>query len=205
MLKRSARAAVRLGLGRPRVRRLVESELGRTRRSEIPELPELRKDPITGRWVIIATDRAKRPSDFVRQMVPPPATAICPFDYGNEHKTPPEVLAYRTSGSATSPAGGCAWCPINSPCWASKANLNRQGEGMYDKMNGIGAHEVIIEGPEHDKTLGGHVRKADRGSAVGFQGPRQRLEEGPALSDTSSSSRITAMPRAHRWNILTRS
>ena len=54
-------------------------------------MPELRKDPITGRWVIIATDRAKRPSDFIRQSVPPATAGICPFDYGNERKTPPEI------------------------------------------------------------------------------------------------------------------
>ncbi|MCX6629816.1 MAG: galactose-1-phosphate uridylyltransferase, partial [Candidatus Solibacter sp.] len=66
-------------------------------------MPELRKDPITGRWVIIATYRAKRPSDFVRQVVMPPASSICPFDYGNEHKTPPEILAYRTSGNRDQP------------------------------------------------------------------------------------------------------
>ena len=123
-------------------------------------MPELRKDPITGRWVIIATDRAKRPSDFIRQAVPPPASTICPFDYGNEHKTPPEVLAYRNSRrTATSRAGACAWCPTNFPCSGIEGELNRQGEGMYDKMNGIGAHEVIIERPEHDKTLGGMSEK----------------------------------------------
>src|SRR5581483_7513983 len=66
-------------------------------------LPELRKDPITGRWVIIATDRAKRPSDFIRQSVPPPKAGICPFDYGQEHRTPPEILAYRNSGNRDEP------------------------------------------------------------------------------------------------------
>jgi hypothetical protein len=44
-----------------------------------PRLPELRKDPITGRWVIIATDRAKRPGDFIRQPVPPAGQTVCPF------------------------------------------------------------------------------------------------------------------------------
>ena len=117
-------------------------------------MPELRKDPITGRWVIIATDRAKRPSDFVRQTPPPAATAICPFDYGNEHKTPPEVLAYRTSGQRDQPGWRVRVVPNKFPVLGIEGELNRQGEGMYDKMNGIGAHEVIIEGPEHDKTLG---------------------------------------------------
>jgi len=122
-------------------------------------LPELRKDPITGRWVIIATDRAKRPSDFLRQAVPPPASMICPFDYGNEHKTPPEVLAYRTSGNRDQPGWRVRVVPNKFPVLGIEGELNRQGEGMYDKMNGIGAHEVIIEGPEHNKTLGGMSEK----------------------------------------------
>ena len=62
-------------------------------------LPELRKDSVTGRWVIIATDRARRPSDFSREpVIIAPPTRFCPFCYGNESKTPPEVLAYRVNG-----------------------------------------------------------------------------------------------------------
>ena len=58
-------------------------------------MPELRKDPITGRWVIISTDRGKRPMDFVRESVHIKGnTAICPFCPGNEGKTPKEILAY---------------------------------------------------------------------------------------------------------------
>jgi UDPglucose--hexose-1-phosphate uridylyltransferase len=116
-------------------------------------LPELRKDPITGRWVIIATDRAKRPSDFIRQPVPPPAATICPFDYSNEHKTPPEVLAYRNSGNRNEPGWRVRVVPNKFPVLGIEGELNRQGELMYDKMNGIGAHEVIIETPEHGLTL----------------------------------------------------
>jgi UDPglucose--hexose-1-phosphate uridylyltransferase len=117
-------------------------------------LPELRKDPITGRWVIIATDRAKRPSDFLRQAPQPASTAFCPFDYGNEHKTPPEVLAYRSSGGRDQQGWRVRVVPNKFPVLGIEGDLNRQGEGMYDKMNGIGAHEVIIEGPDHDKTMG---------------------------------------------------
>ena len=57
-------------------------------------MPELRKDPVVGRWVIISTDRAKRPSDFVRNKVVLKG-GFCPFCPGNEMKTPSEVLAYR--------------------------------------------------------------------------------------------------------------
>ena len=120
---------------------------------ELVELPELRKDPITGRWVIIATDRAKRPSDFIRQSVPPASTGVCPFDSGNEHKTPPEILAYRTSGGRDQPGWRVRVVPNKFPVLGIEGELNRQGEGMYDKMNGIGAHEVIIETPDHAATL----------------------------------------------------
>ncbi|HLI30210.1 MAG TPA: galactose-1-phosphate uridylyltransferase, partial [Terriglobia bacterium] len=51
-------------------------------------MPELRKDPVTGRWVIIATDRAKRPMDFVRDKVEIRGSGFCPFCYNNESKTP---------------------------------------------------------------------------------------------------------------------
>jgi len=107
-----------------------------------------------GRWVIIATDRSKRPSDFIRNSVPTPESAICPFDYGNEHKTPPEILAYRNSGARDQPGWRVRVVPNKFPVLGIEGELNRQGEGMYDKMNGIGAHEVIIETPQHAMTLG---------------------------------------------------
>jgi UDPglucose--hexose-1-phosphate uridylyltransferase len=116
-------------------------------------LPELRKDPITGRWVIIATDRAKRPSDFIRQPVPPATQTVCPFDYGNERKTPPEVLSYRTSGGRDEPGWRVRVVPNKFPVLGIEGELNRQGEGMYDKMNGVGANEIIIETPDHAATL----------------------------------------------------
>src|SRR5581483_783294 len=116
-------------------------------------LPELRKDPITGRWVIIATGRARRPGDFIRQPVPPPKGGVCPFDYGNEHKTPPEVLAYRNSGGRDEPGWRVRVVPSKFPVLGIEGELTRQGEGMYDKMNGVGAHEIIIETPDHGATL----------------------------------------------------
>jgi UDPglucose--hexose-1-phosphate uridylyltransferase len=117
-------------------------------------LPELRKDPITGRWVIIATDRAKRPTDFVREKVQIHGSGFCPFCYGNESKTPPEILAYRPDGSArNTPGWTLRGVPNKFPALGIEGSLNRQGEGLYDKMNGIGAHEVIIETPDHNMTL----------------------------------------------------
>jgi UDPglucose--hexose-1-phosphate uridylyltransferase len=117
-------------------------------------LPELRKDPITGRWVIIATERAKRPTDFVREKVEIRGAGFCPFCAGNEAKTPPEILAYRKDGGArNTPGWSLRVVPNKFPALGIEGTMNRQGEGLYDKMNGIGAHEVIIETPEHQHTL----------------------------------------------------
>jgi len=116
-------------------------------------VPELRKDPVTGRWVIIATDRAKRPGEFIRQSVPPPSAKICPYDYGNEHKTPPEILAYRNSGERDEPGWRVRVTPHKFPVLGIEGELTREGEGLYDKMSGVGAHEVIIESPDHAATL----------------------------------------------------
>jgi len=117
-------------------------------------MPEFRKDPVTGRWVIIATERAKRPTDFVRETVEIKGGNNCPFCPGNETKTPPEVLAYRTNGSVpNSPGWKLRVVPNKFPVLGIEGDLNKQGEGLFDKMNGIGAHEVIIETPNHEKTL----------------------------------------------------
>ena len=117
-------------------------------------MPELRKDPITGRWVIISTDRAKRPSDFFRQSVEIKGIGICPFCYGNESKTPPEVLQYGRNGSGpNSPGWQVRVIPNKFPALGIEGDLDREGEGLFDRMNGVGAHEVIIETPDHAITL----------------------------------------------------
>ena len=117
-------------------------------------MPELRKDPITGRWVIIATDRSRRPSDFSREPVAVSASSrFCPFCYGNEEKTPPEVLAYRVNGGANQAGWSLRVVPNKFPALGIEGDFDRQAEGLFDKMHGIGAHEVIIETPDHSMTL----------------------------------------------------
>lgn len=116
-------------------------------------MPELRKDPIVGRWVIIATDRAKRPVPAKNEPLPG-AGGICPFCEGQEDKTPNEILAYRDRGTRPNERG---WhvrvVPNKFPALQIEGNLNKRGEGIYDKMNGVGAHEVIIECPFHETTM----------------------------------------------------
>ena len=118
-------------------------------------MPELRKDPVTGRWVIISTERRKRPSDFRLERVAPSTGEHCPFCAGHEDMTPPEVLRVPAERRRAERAGlgRCASCRTSFRRCRSKATLDREGEGLFDRMNGIGAHEVIIETPDHDKTL----------------------------------------------------
>ena len=116
-------------------------------------MPELRKDPIHGRWVIIATERGRRPSDFVIEQQKPTG-GFCPLCEGNEDKTPPEVLAFRNNGiRPNSPGWSLRVVPNKFPALRIEGDLDREGEGMYDKMNGIGAHEVVVETPLHQETL----------------------------------------------------
>ncbi len=116
-------------------------------------MPELRKDPIIGRWVIISTERGKRPTHFGRteRLVAPKA---CPFCPGNEAATPREVIAYRSDGSSPNQPGWSLRVVSNKyPALIIEGDLSREPKGIYDKMNGIGAHEVIIETPDHNLDL----------------------------------------------------
>jgi UDPglucose--hexose-1-phosphate uridylyltransferase len=116
-------------------------------------MPELRKDPVTGRWVIISTERRKRPSDFRLENRPFEPASFCPFCEGNEPYTPREVLSYRRGGNANGPGWDVRVVPNKFPALEVEGTLDRQAEGLFDKMSGVGAHEVIIETPEHNQSL----------------------------------------------------
>lgn len=118
-------------------------------------MPELRRDPIVGRWVIIATERAKRPSDVPRPQ--PRATGgLCPFCPGQEDKTPHEV--YVAGRPPSAPGNGPGWkvrvVPNRFPALMIEGDLQREANGIYDRMNGVGAHEVVIETADHTRDLG---------------------------------------------------
>jgi len=117
-------------------------------------MPELRRDPVVGRWVIIDSDHTKGPLDFPKVDNTPNRQAICPFCPGREYQTPQEVGAVR---GPNSPANTPGWLvrtvPNKFPVLSSEGTLEKEGHGIYDQMTGIGAHEVLIESPDHDKTL----------------------------------------------------
>lgn len=118
-------------------------------------MPELRRDPIVGRWVIISTDRSGRPQDLqhthLTRTVP---STLCPFCPGQERLTPKEILAYRPPATEpNAPSWTVRVVPNKFPALQVEGELNREGIGLYDRMNGVGAHEVIIETPGHKDSL----------------------------------------------------
>ena len=116
-------------------------------------MPELRKDPVVGRWVIISTERARRPSDFAHEPVRPQASQ-CVFCAGHEDKTPPEILAGRPPGAPPDSPGWLFRVVSNKfPALRIEGDLEPTGEGLFDRMNGVGAHEVVIETPDHMASL----------------------------------------------------
>jgi UDPglucose--hexose-1-phosphate uridylyltransferase len=123
-------------------------------------MPELRKDPVVGRWVIISVERGKRPSDFVSPSQRKKG-GFCPFCPGNEYTTPPEIMAFRPVGSsANSRDWSLRVMPNKFPALQIYGELGKTGEGIFDKMNGVGAHEVIVETPEHHLSLATMPQKA---------------------------------------------
>ena len=115
-------------------------------------MTELRKDPIIDNWVIISTERGRRPLDY-KIKTEEKKKDNCVFCEGNESKTPPEIFAFRKEGTME-----------NKPGWKVRVVPNKypalkmeereiilKEAGMFKKMNGLGAHEVIIETPHHHK------------------------------------------------------
>ncbi len=112
----------------------------------------LRRDPVTQRWVVIAPDRAEIPMPTVpaRPIGLPPEA--CPFCPGREARAGREIYADREAGS---PGNGSGWwvrvVPDLHPILHIEGRLGRRAVGMYDSMNAIGAHELLIETPAHEQ------------------------------------------------------
>lgn len=117
-------------------------------------MSELRKDPVVERWVIIAADRGRRPTD-AQPAVPTPEGPSCPLCEGNERMTSDEIWALRPGGSAPDEPG---WevrvVPNKYPALRVEGEPQRRGIGIFDMMNGIGAHEVVNESPDHFWRMG---------------------------------------------------
>ncbi|MGE0449977.1 MAG: DUF4931 domain-containing protein [Vicinamibacterales bacterium] len=143
-------------------------------------MPELRRDPVTGRWVIISPERGQRPNDFQIERAIATGSATCPFCAGHEGQTPPEVLAVRPGGGAPdTPGWDIRVVPNKYPALTRGEDRqrgdsqggdaqgvdaqrgdsirggdpDRAGHVLFQRVAGVGAHEVIIETSDHGASL----------------------------------------------------
>jgi UDPglucose--hexose-1-phosphate uridylyltransferase len=125
-------------------------------------MPEIRQYIVTQEWVIIATERAKRPENFAKKepikKVLPEFSPSCPFCPGNEDKTPPEIFRLEEKGS---------WLirvvPNKFAAPSREGIYERKVNGIKRSISGVGIHDVIIETPSHHLTTAllpeAHVEK----------------------------------------------
>ncbi len=118
-------------------------------------MSELRRDPIIGRWAIVADkEESWGPDNYDKEVHERKHKAICQFCPGREKQTPPEVDAIRPQGSAPNKPDWIARAVSNKfPALRIEGNLDKRADGIYDVSNGVGAHEVLIETPDHDRDL----------------------------------------------------
>jgi UDPglucose--hexose-1-phosphate uridylyltransferase len=123
---------------------------------------ELRKDYLLDRWVVIATERARRPTDFVKQKSESAKTATCPLCPGNELMTPPANLVYlaengtirkdKEQGDFRSSNWLIRSIPNMYPAFSPPKNIADERQIMKNDSFGyaIGHHEVLVESPNHN-------------------------------------------------------
>ncbi len=125
---------------------------------------EVRKDYLLDRWVVIATERGRRPTDFVKQERQQAKTGVCPMCPGNEHMTPPAMLLYLKSGKGVQKAKDKNdhrhknWLirviPNLYPAFSTpKQKISRKEIMKNDTLvMAVGHHEVLVESPIHDES-----------------------------------------------------
>ncbi len=117
-------------------------------------MSELRRDPIIGRWVIINTENPLLPEDYPKEEHIFHQRATCQFCPGRENQTPPEIECVRQPGSAPNTPGWQVRDVANKfPALRIEEQLDKRGVGIFDMVNGVGAHEVVIETPDHFKDM----------------------------------------------------
>ncbi len=116
-------------------------------------MSQMRKDIFTDRWVIVADGDGLQPTDFhFKKFVRD--TGFCPFCEHNEATTPEEVFAIRNHPSSPNgPGWSVRVVPNSQPRLRIEGELARRAEALHDLMNGVGAHEIIVETSRHDRSL----------------------------------------------------
>jgi UDPglucose--hexose-1-phosphate uridylyltransferase len=118
--------------------------------------PELRRDPISGRWVIISSARGKRPSTIKPRLdeETPEARENCPFCNGKEEQTPLEIYSYRNDNGKPNTVGwNVRVVPNKFPAFGIYPEVYIRRLGLSQIVTGYGAHEIVVESPDHDCNL----------------------------------------------------
>jgi UDPglucose--hexose-1-phosphate uridylyltransferase len=169
-------------------------------------MAQLRREPITRMWVVITDDHPKGPSDYLafkppyQKMQEPKGP--CPFCPGNEGLTPGETFSAKTEGTGWSVRA----VPNKFPFFHVEGDFERRPEGMYDLMEAVGAHEIVIEAPDHNQNLAtmepGHIEQilfAYRERLIDLEKDRRFeqfliIKNYPGIFNRHPHSHIMAMP-----------
>lgn len=183
-------------------------------------MAQLRRDPITRMWVVITNDHPKGPSDYLPFKPPyqlPEPEGPCPFCPGHEALTPPEIYSV---GKEKEKGWEVRVIPNKYPFFRIEGEFDRRPEGMYDVMEAIGAHEIVVESPDHHQTLalmeGSKIRNIIRAYQQRLVDLEQDqrfkqfliLKNYPGIFNRHPHSHILAMPVVPRrideeiWGIL---
>lgn len=115
---------------------------------------ELRRDPMSGRWAIIVKQEKIDFATLLSDSHKIGNDKDCPFCEGNEARVPPEIFALRAPNSAPdTPGWRVRVIPDPHPILETRGAMDDRGYGIYDVLNGIGVHELIIEHPHHAKNF----------------------------------------------------
>jgi UDPglucose--hexose-1-phosphate uridylyltransferase len=147
-------------------------------------VPELRSDKLTDTWVIVAEERRSRPIDFRwrTERKPEAGAANCPFCAGHEGMTPPETLAFREPGSAPDGPGWRVRCvPNKFPSLGPLGSPAPMGH-VLRSMAGVGAHEVVVEGPEHARPFRDRAAQEWEELALALQARVRALAQDPRVA-----------------------
>jgi UDPglucose--hexose-1-phosphate uridylyltransferase len=142
-------------------------------------MPQLRKDPLSDRWVIFAEGREGRPNEFERGGRRRP-NLRCPFCAGHEADTPPAIAAYYAP-SAKHGDNGRMWSvrvvPNKYPALLSHGRTDPMRRGLYEGCDAVGAHEVIVESPRHVASLSQLTREESRMMMLAYRDRIRALQQ----------------------------
>ena len=135
-------------------------------------MSQLRLNPLTGRWVTVAVERAARPGDLISRQLPVEAgpERSCPFCPGNEEATPPALETYGPNGS---------WLvrvvPNLFPAFEGNDPLRVQNLGpVFTQADASGVHEVLVFSPDHH---GSWADLDDKQAGLAMAAIRDRMED----------------------------